>query len=138
MFSDHNEGNSVVAERFIRTLKSKIFKNITTDGIKFCSRFLNKLVGECNNTFILSSFYWQKIYWSMLIYIDLRSILTSWLMKSFWGIKLLNLKLVIPMVKTKYNKQTFLANVIPIIGHDKNLWLITSSRVIFGDMKLKL
>ena len=72
MFSDHNEGNSVVAERFIRTLKSKIFKNITTDGIKFCSRFLNKLVGECNNTFILSSFYWQKIYWSMLskIYFD--------------------------------------------------------------------
>ena len=29
MYSTYNEGESVVAERFIRKLKNKIFKNIT-------------------------------------------------------------------------------------------------------------
>ena len=29
MYSTYNEGKSLVAERFIRTLKNKIFKNIT-------------------------------------------------------------------------------------------------------------
>ena len=29
MYSAYNEGKSVVAERFIRTLKSKIFKHVT-------------------------------------------------------------------------------------------------------------
>ena len=30
MYSTHNEGKSVVAERFIRTLKNKIYKYITS------------------------------------------------------------------------------------------------------------
>ena len=30
MYSAHNEGKSVVAERFSRTLKNKIHKNMTT------------------------------------------------------------------------------------------------------------
>ena len=30
MYSTHNEGKSVVAERFIRTLKSKIYKYMTS------------------------------------------------------------------------------------------------------------
>ena len=29
MYSTHNEGKSVVAERFIRTLKNKIYKYMT-------------------------------------------------------------------------------------------------------------
>ena len=29
MYSTHNEGKPVVAERFIRTLKNKIFKHMT-------------------------------------------------------------------------------------------------------------
>ena len=29
MYSTYNEGKSVVAERFIRTLKNKVFKHIT-------------------------------------------------------------------------------------------------------------
>ena len=31
MYSTHNEGKSVVAERFIRALKSKIYKDMTTN-----------------------------------------------------------------------------------------------------------
>ena len=30
MYSRHNEGKSVIAERFIRTLKYKIYKNMTS------------------------------------------------------------------------------------------------------------
>ena len=30
MYSIHNEGKSVIAERFIRTLKNKIYKYMTT------------------------------------------------------------------------------------------------------------
>ena len=32
MYSTHNEGKSVVAERFIRTLKNKLHKHMTTTG----------------------------------------------------------------------------------------------------------
>ena len=31
MYSTHNEGKSVVAERFIRTIKNKIYKHMTFD-----------------------------------------------------------------------------------------------------------
>ena len=30
MYSTHNEGKFVVAERFIRTIKNKIYKNMTS------------------------------------------------------------------------------------------------------------
>ena len=33
MYSRHNEGKSVVAERFISTLKNKIFKHMTAVSI---------------------------------------------------------------------------------------------------------
>ena len=32
MYSTYNEGKSVVAERFIRTLKSKLYKRMTAIG----------------------------------------------------------------------------------------------------------
>ena len=35
MYSIHNEGKSVVAERFIRTLKNKIYKYMTAISKKF-------------------------------------------------------------------------------------------------------
>ena len=43
----HNEGRSVVAERFIRTLKGK---KMTANDNKSYLGYLNKLVDECNNT----------------------------------------------------------------------------------------
>ena len=42
MYSRHNEGMSVVAERFIKTLQAKIYKKITTDNSKSCLPYLNK------------------------------------------------------------------------------------------------
>ena len=45
MFSTHNEGKLVVAEKFIKTLKSKIYKKkMTANGNKSYLRYLNKLV----------------------------------------------------------------------------------------------
>ena len=34
MYSAHNEGKSVIAERFIKTLKSKIYKKMTANDKK--------------------------------------------------------------------------------------------------------
>ena len=40
MYSTHNEGGSVVAERFIRTLKSKINKQMTANSKQIFHAFL--------------------------------------------------------------------------------------------------
>ena len=51
MYSTHNEGKSVIAERFIRTLNSKIYKKMTANDSKFYSAYLNKLADQYNNTY---------------------------------------------------------------------------------------
>ena len=50
MHSTHNESNSVIAERFIKILKFKIYKKMTANGKSDLS-YLNKLVDEYNNTY---------------------------------------------------------------------------------------
>ena len=51
MYSTHNEGKSVIGERFIKTLKTKIYKTITANDIKSYLLYLNKLVDQYNNTY---------------------------------------------------------------------------------------
>ena len=50
MISIHNEGKSVVSERFIRTLKTKIYKYMTLVSKKVFIIKLNDIVGEYSNT----------------------------------------------------------------------------------------
>ena len=50
MYSTHNEGKSVVAERFIRTLKSKIYKYMTSISKNVYIDKLEDIVDEYNNT----------------------------------------------------------------------------------------
>ena len=50
MYSIHNEGKFVVAERFIRTLKTKIYKYMTSISKNVCLNKLDDIVGEYNNT----------------------------------------------------------------------------------------
>ena len=50
MYSTYNEGKSVVAERFIRTLKNKIFKHMTTIAKNVYIDVLNDIVNRYNNT----------------------------------------------------------------------------------------
>ena len=50
MYSTFNEGKSVVAERFIRTLKNKIFKHMTAISKNVCFDVLDNIVNKYNNT----------------------------------------------------------------------------------------
>ena len=55
MYSTHNEGKSVVAERFIRTLKSKIYKHMTSISKNVYIDKLDDIVDEYNNTYHTTS-----------------------------------------------------------------------------------
>ena len=60
MQSTQNGGTSasVLAEKFIRTLKDKIYKKITSNDSKFYLDYLKKLLNEYNNTYHRSA--WKK------------------------------------------------------------------------------
>ena len=51
MYSTHNEGKSVVAERFIKTLKGKIYKYMTSISKNVYIDKLDDIVDEYNNTY---------------------------------------------------------------------------------------
>ena len=51
MYSIHNEGKSVVAERFIRTLKNKIYKYMTSISKNVYIDKLDDIVDEYNNAY---------------------------------------------------------------------------------------
>ena len=50
MYSTYNEGKSVVAERFIRTLKNKLYKHMTATGKNVYYDVLDDAVNKYNNT----------------------------------------------------------------------------------------
>ena len=50
MYSTHNEGKSVVAERFIKTLKTKSYKYMSSVSKNVYIYKLNDKVNKYNNT----------------------------------------------------------------------------------------
>ena len=50
MYPIHNEGKSVVAKRFIKTLKTKIYKHMTSLSKNLYIDKLDDIVNEYNNT----------------------------------------------------------------------------------------
>ena len=52
MYSTHNEGKSFVAKRFIRTIKNKIYKYLTSISKNVYIDKLDDVVNEYNNTII--------------------------------------------------------------------------------------
>ena len=50
MYSTYNEGKSVVAERFMRTLKNKLYKDMTATGKNVYYDVLDDAVNKYNNT----------------------------------------------------------------------------------------
>ena len=50
MYSTFNERKSVVAERFIKSLKNKIYKHMTGVGKNIYFDFLDDIVRKYNNT----------------------------------------------------------------------------------------
>ena len=51
MYSTCNEGKSVVAERFIRTMKNKIYQHMTAVSKNFYFDVLDDIVDKFNNKF---------------------------------------------------------------------------------------
>ena len=51
MYSMHNDGKSVVAERFVRILKNKIYKHMTSISKNVYIYKLDDTVDEYNNTY---------------------------------------------------------------------------------------
>ena len=49
MYSNYNEGKSVAAERFIRTLKNKLYKHMTATGKNVYYDVLDDIVNKYNN-----------------------------------------------------------------------------------------
>ena len=50
MYSTFNEAKYVVADRFIKTLKNKIFKHMTPISRNVCFDVLDDIVNKYNNT----------------------------------------------------------------------------------------
>ena len=46
MYSTHNEGKLVIAEKFIKTLKAKIFKKMTANDSIYYLSYFNKSVDQ--------------------------------------------------------------------------------------------
>ena len=51
IYSTHNEDKSVIADRFIRTLKNKIYKYMTSVSKNGYIDKLDDIVKKCNNTY---------------------------------------------------------------------------------------
>ena len=51
MYSIHNEGKSVIGERFIRTLKTKIYKYMTLTSKNVYIDKLDDILNEYNNIY---------------------------------------------------------------------------------------
>ena len=52
MYSTLNEGKSVVAERFVRTLKNKIYKYMTSRSKKVYINKLDNIVNKYSNRYL--------------------------------------------------------------------------------------
>ena len=51
MYSTNHQGKSVLAERFIRTLKNKIYKHVEAVSKNVYIDKLDDIINECNNTY---------------------------------------------------------------------------------------
>ena len=69
MYSTHNEGKSVVAERFIRALKNKIYKHMTAVSKSVCIDKLDDILNEYNNAYRTIKVAWvvKTIFFYVLI-----------------------------------------------------------------------
>ena len=114
MYSTHNEGKSVVAERFIRTLRNKIYKHIASVSKNVYIDKLDHIVNTYHDT------YHSTI---KIKSVDVKSKHILTLVKTLM-IKILNLKLVILLEHQNIN--IFLQNVLnwseEVFVVKKTLW----------------
>ena len=86
MYSTNNKGKSVVAERYIRTLKSKIYKYMTSISKNVYIDKLDDIIKDYNNTYHASI---------KMKPVDVKDNIYILILKEKLMIKIVNLKLVI-------------------------------------------
>ena len=126
MYSTHNEGKSIVAERFIRTIKNKIYKYMTPISKSVYIDKLDDIVNEYNNT------YHRTI---KMKPIDIKHNTYIGFGKKLM-IMILNFKLVI--MREYQNTKTFLLKTILQIGLKKFLLLKKLKIQFDGHMSLMI
>ena len=123
--STYNEGKSVAAERFIRTLKNKIFKHMTAISKNVYFEVLDDIVDKCNNNF-------HRTIKKNLLTLHLILMLNT--MKNLLNLKILNLKLI-TMLEFQ-NIKTFLLKDTLQIDQKKFLLLVKLKILFLGLMLL--
>ena len=61
MYSMHNEGKSVLSQRFIRTLKNKIYKYMTSVSKNVYINKLDDIVNKYSNAYIITQLKWNLL-----------------------------------------------------------------------------
>ena len=122
--STYNEGKSVVAERFIRTLKNKIFKHMTAISKNVYFEVLDDVVDKCNNTF-------HRTIKKNLLTLHLILMLNT--MKNLLNLTILNLKLITTL--EFQNIKTFLLKDTLQIDQKKFL-LLAKLKILFLGLML--
>ena len=113
MYSTHNEGKSFIAERFIRSLKNKIYEYITSVSKNVYIVKLDDIVNKCNNAYY-STIKLKPVGIKLSTYIGYSKENNE---------KILNLKLGILL---RYqNLKIFLRKITLQIGLKRFLWLKT-------------
>ena len=126
MYSTFNEGKSTVAERFIRTLKNKIFKHMTTISKNVYFDVLDDIANKYNSTFI-ELLKRNLLRLRVILMLNTAKILIK---------KILKLKLV---TKLEFqNIKTFLLKDIPQMGQKKVLLLIKLEIQFLGHPSLMI
>ena len=124
MFSTHNEEKSVVAEGFIRILKTKIYKYMTPVSTNACIDKLDDMVHKYNKTYI-------KI---KMKSVDVKSSRYSGSSKD-----INNINIIITLILLEYqNINIFLQKVTLQIGLKKFLWLKKLKRMCHEHMLLMI
>ena len=107
MYSTYNEGKSVVAERFIRTLKNKIFKQKAAISKNVYFDILDNIVNKYSNT-VHSAIRMNRLMLQMILMLNTIKIKIK---------KILNLKLAI-MLEFQNTKISFLKDTLQIDQED--------------------
>ena len=118
IYSTHNGSKSVIAERFIKTLKHKIYKKITANDNKSYLPYLNRLADQYSNTYHII----------LVVKNLLVPIILVWLKKLKQIIKFLNLKLMIELKLLSI--KIFLVSVVLKIDQEKYLLSISFWKLI--------
>ena len=127
MYSTNNEGKSVIAERFVRTLKNKIYKHMTSISKNVYINKLYDTVKKYNNTYYTSI---------KMKPVDVKDNIYILILKKKSMIKTLNLKLVI--MQEFLNTIIYLLKGICQIGLKKYSLLVKLKIQYHGHMLLMI